>query len=382
MKNIEVTKKLSTGIASLAMALTLIFIPFLLSAQRNMIINMAPIDGVPITPENILGYQVQSFSSCGATVHGTIRYRGSSQSLQYSFHCSIREGINTFSLDQAHPQWTFSSSAFQELFLTYRFLPEGVFEYCVTISPDGISKENTMNVFDECLYHKANDLFLINLVDPADKEKLKEYNPLLAWIANYSFSTQLNYTLKVTEIKQGQTPVSALMRNQPVFEEHDLLQNSIVYPVYAKPLQANQPYAWGVSAYYKGVLLGGSETWQFIIPDDTAKPANPTMRSYIDIKKEKGTERLNVIGQLKLKYILDKYRKDVLQLRLQNEEQQNVNIKPSALNAIYGDNRYILNLKDSCSLKHLKEYTLIISSQSTGETYTLPFKYQNPDLIK
>ena len=345
--------------------------------QQNIIINMAPIDGLPITPDNIFNYQMQCTGSGTAQVKGTIRYRNSNLSISYSFNCTLRQGLNMLTADEIHPQWQFSSGALQELFFTYKMLPEGTYEYCVTITPNKGLKESAGNSFEECLYHRAEDIFLINLIDPEDKAKLKEYNPLLVWVANYSFSNELTYRIRVAEIQHGQNPVNAVLRNQPVYDESNLFQNSIVYPIYAKPLVANQPYAWTVDAYYKGILLGGSETWQFIIPDTIAKPLQAN-RSYIDIKRENGAVKLSATGDLRIKYTLEKYRTDSLSLQLFNDKNKKVALKPEKLKAVYGDNRYILNLQDSSQVTHMKAYNLVITT-GTGERYSLPFTYINPD---
>jgi hypothetical protein len=360
------------------LSILLVILPLVSNGQQNVLINMAAVDGVTITPDNIFNYQVQSSGPGSVQVRGTIRYRNSNLNLSYSFTTMLRPGINIFIPDEVHPQWQFSSSALQELFFTYKILPEGTFEYCVTITPSNVVKENPGGVFDECLYHRAGDVFLINLLEPENRAKLHEFNPMLSWVANYSFSNELTYRIRVAEIKQEQNPENAVLRNQPVYDEHNLMQNSIVYPVYARPLEADKPYAWTVDAYYKGILLGGAEAWQFIIPTDTLPDKLPVRRSYVDIKIENGTTRLNIIGELKIKYVLEKLKKDELTLRLVDESNNDVPMNPDKLNAVYGDNRYILNLKDSCNLKHMKEYKLFVSSK-TGEHYSLPFKYINPE---
>ncbi len=358
------------------MIAVILFASVVSKAQMNVIINMATIDGIALTPDNILNYQIQSSAAGKVQINGAIRYRTSGLTISYSFPFALRQGMNTLTLDEAHPQWQFSSSALQELFLNYKILPEGTFEYCVTVTPaNGTKDNNSLN--RECLYHRATDIFLINLIYPEDKARLKEFNPMLSWVANYSFSSELTYRVRVAEIKQGQNAVNAIMRNQPMYDEKNLLSNSIVYPVYAKPLDTNKWYAWTVDAYYKDVLLGGAEAWRFIIPD-SIPPEMKGNRSYIDIKRENGSEKLNVLGELKLKYVLNKYRVDTLKLQLTNNNNEPVAIKPAVLNARYGDNRYILNLKESSNLKHLNNYRLTIITK-TGESYSLPFKYMDPE---
>lgn len=361
------------------LALLFMLLPVLAAGQQNIIINLASVDGIPVTPDNLFNYQIQSSGPGKVQVKGSIRYRNSNLFLTYSFPYTLRQGINVLSVDDIHPQWQFSSGGLQELFFTYKVLPEGTYEYCVTVTPSNVIKENTPGIFDECLYHRSEDIFLINLIYPEDKAKLTEYNPLLSWFANYSFSNDLTYRVRVAEIKQGQNPVNAVKRNQPVYDESNLAQNSIMYPLFAKPLVANQWYAWTVDAYYRGILLGGAETWQFIIPDSVSVPVRANM-SYIDIRREHGTNQLYSVGTMKLKYELEDKMSDSLFLELTDQQNNKCIFSPGKLAASYGDNRYVLDFAGAANLKHEAYYTLRIRTKTNHE-YLLPFQYFKPEYI-
>lgn len=346
-------------------------------AQISAVINMATIDGMPITPDNVFGYQIHATKTQSVTIKGSIRYKGSQQWLSYVFHSVLNDGVNTFSPDWVNATWQFSSPALKDVFFTHKILPAGTYEYCVSIVPDNVVVEMDKQQVEECLYRRGGDLFLINLVDPADKSKIKEFNPMLSWVANYSVSNELSYRIRVAEIKQGQNAVNAVMRNQQVYDERNLAGNSIIYPTYARPLVVNQPYAWTVDAYYKGVLLGGAETWQFIITD-TQSVTGSSNRSYIDVRKENGTVLLTAIGNLKLKYLLDEQQNDTLYLEITNDNNKHYSVSPKKLAAVYGDNRYTLDLAGTSNLKHKSMYNLLIHTK-TGHEYKLRFQYFNPD---
>jgi hypothetical protein len=241
--------------------------------------------------------------------------------------------------------------------------------------------ESSVPPIEECLYHKSDDLFLINLIDPENNAKLHEYNPMLSWVANCSFSSQLTYRLRVADIKQGQNAINAVTRNQPVFEQKGLMQNSLVYPIFAKPLEANKYYAWTVDAYYRDILLGGSETWQFTIVEDTLPSKQPETRSYIDIKREQGLNKIVATGSLKLKYVLDDAKQDSLSLEILDANNKVCSLSPSKLAAVYGDNRYTLNLADSSALKHQETYHLKITTK-TRHDYLVSFQYLNPLFVR
>ncbi|KAA5532223.1 hypothetical protein F0919_15605 [Taibaiella lutea] len=354
-------------------------------AQNGLFVNMAFLDGIAVTPDNLLNYQVQSglTKATHALVTGTIRYRNSTMRISYRFECNLQPGINNLSTAGIRPAMVYSEPALRELFEQYKVLPQGIYEYCVEVTPNFSSGESTSEKYNECVYHKSEDIFLINLIDPDNDAKIYEYNPMLSWTVNYPFASELKYRLRVAEIKEGQNTTVAINRNNPVYDEKNLMQMSQVYPVYAKPLQLNQPYAWTVDAYYKGILLGGAETWKFTIIEDSLLAAINTNPSYVDVQREQGIYTMYAPGLLKLKYDLKDLKTDTLQIGLLDNEGKTVKMNKglSILDAKYGDNRFILNFHEEQPLKHLQQYTLTITSQ-TGRIYKISFKYVNPELIR
>ncbi|MBS1529408.1 MAG: hypothetical protein JSU01_03795, partial [Bacteroidetes bacterium] len=279
--------------------------------------------------------------------------------------------------------WQFSSSALQELFLDYKKLPEGTYEYCVTVTPTNKLNGEALTGAsdDQCLYHKSEDLFLINLADPENNAKIHEYNPVLAWIVNYPFASALTYRVRVAEIKQGQNPQNAVTRNNPVYDESGVVGNTITYPAYAKPLQVNQPYAWTVDAYFRGILLGGAEFWKFTIVEDSLLKGVSKEQSYVDVNLEKNQSALYAVGQLKLKYTEKDYSVDTLHLSLTNSTGERIKLRDSTWAVIRGDNRMVLQFDGVVNLKHRKDYRLFVQT-SSGTAYKINFKYVNPLFIQ
>jgi hypothetical protein len=357
-------------------------LPLRSSGQGAVIINLAQLDGIDLTPDNLVRFEVQSGLSYSskALITGRIRYRNSGMSISYRFTYTLMPGMNRIDPRFVSPQYTYSSPALRELFEQYKKLPAGIYEYCVTVEPDYQLGEQQHETFNECLYHRSAEVFLINLLDPPDKAKIHETHPVLSWTANYPFLSSLTYRLRVAEIKKGQNTVTAIQRNRPVFDQNGLTQMSLMYPIYARPLELNQPYAWTVDAYYKGILLGGAESWQFTIIEDSLLSGIPRDPSFIAIKRESGKYKLYAPGILKLKYDLKELKTDSLSLTLLDKHQKPVKLKTPSLHAVYGDNRFIIDFKTQ-PLKHLQNYSLIIHSQ-TGKTYRILFQYVNPDYIR
>lgn len=352
-------------------------------SQNDIFVNLAPVDGVDLTPDNLLSYQIQSNlkKRTHALVQGTIRYRNSDMRISYRFEYDLQPGVNMLSANALRPQYDYSSVALKELFELYKKLPQGIYEYCVAVKPDYNVNETVPGpVYDECVYHKSEDIFLIDLVDPGNDAKIYEYNPMLNWAVNYPFASELTYRLRVTEIKQGQNTAAAISRNNPVYEERNLRQLSQIYPVYGKPLQKNQPYAWTVDAYYKGILLGGAEPWKFTIIEDSLLNGLPHESYFVDIRKEKDAAIYYAVGKLKLKYVLDEKLQDVLTVSLTTKSGNVIKLKEKTLTAVQGDNRYEIDLKEEVSLTHLGNYQFTITNEK-GEQFILPVKYINPDYL-
>lgn len=370
----------------------LLFLAFLLllssrkgNAQADVFVNMAPVDGIELTPDNLFSFQIQSMMNrpTHALIQGTIQFRKSDMRISYRFEYDLQPGVNIIASNAVRPQFQYSAQALRELFEDYRKLPQGIYEYCVSVKPEYSKNENVPGpVINECVYHKSEDIFLINLIDPENNARIYEYNPMLSWTVNHPFAAALTYRLRVAEIREEQNTVAAITRNNPIYDERNLMQMSQVYPVYARPLQLNQPYAWTVDAYYKGILLGGAEPWKFTIIEDSLYTAIPRDPSYVDIKREQSHYDLYAPGILKLKYELEDLRTDSLSLKLIDKGGKEIKLQETGvLNAVYGDNRFILDFKEHQPLKHLQPYTLIITSQ-TGQVYRLLFKYANPELLK
>ena len=146
------------------MSIILISISFCNYAQQTtqLIINLAPIDGIEITTDNYLNYQIVSQSSKAEQVKikGIITWRNSPMKIEYNFSTTLQVGTNTFSVNTIHPTWLFSQSALQELFQQYKTLPQGTMQYCIQIYPNNnVGEHPNEPLVEECLYFQKNDLF-------------------------------------------------------------------------------------------------------------------------------------------------------------------------------------------------------------------------------
>jgi hypothetical protein len=217
-------------------------------------------------------------------------------------------------------------------------------------------------------------------VTPENDAKIYEYNPMLAWVVNYPFASELTYKLRVAELKEGQNPQNAITRNNPMYKDDHVMTTGTVYPVTAKPLQKWQPYVWTVDAYYKGILLGGAEVWKFTIVDDSELVAASRNQSYYEFEKHIGDTRLYAVGEVKLKYISD-LNSDTLSVTILKSDGEPANSRTFTFPMRLGDNRIILEIYDKVNLKHKEKYSLKIIRGDKKE-FIVPFTYINPLFIK
>ncbi|MBS1773937.1 MAG: hypothetical protein JST82_13850 [Bacteroidetes bacterium] len=358
--------------------------PSILHAQQSVMVNMAMLDGVELTPNNVFSYDIDNNTGTNQSlnVKGMIRYRNSQLRMSYQYTTTVNPGKNTMSKDKAYNAvWDYSDNALKELFVDYGKMPQGTYEYCVTITINSTHAENQGAApLDECIYQTVNDIFLINLVSPENNAKLTEYYPMLTWVVNYPFASQLTYRVRVAELKEGQNNQNAINRNNPVFQDNEVLSTGITYPVTAKPLEKFQPYVWTVDAYYKGILLGGAEVWKFIIIEDSLLIEAKVDQSYYEFASHIGDTRLNIAGQMKLKYRADG-NGEVFTVKITDAAGNEIKYPDATIQLKNGYNWIVLDMKEKIGLKHKGKYDLHISSNQ-GKNYDIPFMYLNPLFIK
>lgn len=353
---------------------------------QQFVVNMAGLEGLDITPDNMWGFQIQSFANVNTNcrINGTIQFRNADYSIRFNFPYTLKPGVNTIDASMVNPQWNYSSTALRELFTYHKVLPQGTYQYCISVVPVSPGGEYTgSGQTDDCLYKQAKDLFSITLLEPENNAKIYEYNPMLTWIATYPFAQELTYKIRIAEIKKGQTTESAIARNNPVYSENNLTANSIVYPVYGKPLQVWQPYAWTVDAYYKGVLLGGAQPWKFTIVEDSLHKILPDESSYVDINIDKGSNTYYAVGQVKFRYEEQDFLNNELTVSIVRKGSEKH--EPKFIWSVQrGGNFNAFDLTNT-NLKHNEEFEVLIeykSSRTNNSNQKVKYKYVNPSYVK
>ncbi|MCK5115344.1 MAG: PQQ-like beta-propeller repeat protein [Candidatus Aegiribacteria sp.] len=97
---------------------------------------------------------------------------------------------------------------------------------------------------------------------PIDNSEITEPLPLFTWFPSLPPGT-VDYEIRIVEILTGQSPESAISANPAWFTAGGLLNEEIIYPIYADGFEDGHRYAWQVEGFYSGNSVGTSEVWTF-----------------------------------------------------------------------------------------------------------------------
>jgi hypothetical protein len=118
-------------------------------------------------------------------------------------------------------------------------LPEGRYSFKLILQPFGVGDSNGFEV---------KPMGPPRLISPPEGASLGGQYPDFAWTAPANASGRVAYRLRIVEVKPGQTKEEALASNPSWFEQDDIIQTRLRYPVRAPKLDADKEYAWQVSA--------------------------------------------------------------------------------------------------------------------------------------
>jgi hypothetical protein len=158
-----------------------------------------------------------------------------------------------------------------------RNFPPGEYTYCFRFTSPGAHDAD-----ENCFDANIEPLVPIDLIYPADQDKICEKRPPLSWKPPVPFPAGMRFRLELTQKKRGSSMESLLM-NAPLVLMDNIPSTSVNYPSYAPDLQEDSTYCWQVVAYQNGMILSKSEIWEFTVQcHDPATPAS--MDSYRELK--------------------------------------------------------------------------------------------------
>lgn len=330
--------------------------------SQPLLVHLSSVEGMGLNKESLLQFQIQSMDSRPqrCRVEGRLQFRQGGEHLGFSFDYTVHPGMNYLEGSLVRPTWTFSSSGLHSLFMNHGLVPQGHYRYCVTVR--GLSSGGEGAVLeeaDDCIYGFSEDRFMLELMSPPDGSRLYEFHPVFSWVATYPFVGELRYHFRLAEIREGQDARSAIQRQRPLYSQRQLMSPSLVYPMDGKPLELWHRYAWTVDAYYRGLHLGGSEVWEFMIVEDSAHEARVLSLPYLNLSRDDGRQEYQAVGQMKLLYEEFNFLENVLEIQVLRSRGSGG--EPLIWEVVHGLNYKQIDLSDY-GFRHKERFELQIDS--------------------
>lgn len=150
-------------------------------------------------------------------------------------------------------------------------LMAGSYTACYTlIESNGKGYEAPMA--EECLTTEVEPLSPPQLISPADTSVVETNYPYFNWIppAPATMFANLQYEIRIAELKKGQSSDEAIQRNTPIYIQRYLSTPYLLYPASYTKLERGKNYAWQVIAKNGNVYTQKTEAWSFKIKEDSA----------------------------------------------------------------------------------------------------------------
>lgn len=154
---------------------------------------------------------------------------------------TVLDNTSLFDFDDA----TFPNSSLKNQVRRTGRLPEGKYTACMTLEDlNGLILVTNVCADFTIIYPEPP-----HLIYPANQDSIPgeisyptfQWTPVIVPPAYI-----INYTLKIVELLQGQTPAHALSANYPHYINNQIDINSFTYPIDALPFNYNKTYVWQV----------------------------------------------------------------------------------------------------------------------------------------
>ncbi|MCU0405840.1 MAG: hypothetical protein MUE64_02515 [Ignavibacteriaceae bacterium] len=156
---------------------------------------------------------------------------------------TVLDNTSLFDFDDA----SFPNSTLKNQVRRTGRLPEGKYTACMTLEDlNGLILVTNVCADFTIIYPEPP-----HLIYPANQDSLPgeityptfQWTPVIVPPAYI-----INYTLKIVELLQGQTPAQALSANYPHYINNQIDINTFTYPIDALPFNFNKTYVWQVQA--------------------------------------------------------------------------------------------------------------------------------------
>jgi hypothetical protein len=180
---------------------------------------------------------------------------------------SLPPGTKVFTaknISQLSPVNTsFKNSKYEDILNAIGSAPSGTYDICIEVRAAGLDAgilaSNCVNS------HTVESTSQPLLLSPQDAADVEVGRPILSWAmpTPVRAGVSVSYSIRIVQLLGKQSPTAAMQANPAWMELSNMTTTTIQYPPGARPLIAGNLYAWKVSAFMRGALLGESEVWRF-----------------------------------------------------------------------------------------------------------------------
>lgn len=156
--------------------------------------------------------------------------------------------------------------------------PYGLYSICIqvrcaTSDCNGLGATASSSEEITCINVNIENPTPLILAHPEDEAEIEETKPLYTWIppSPVARSSNLNYTMRLVEMMEGQNKSDALTMNRPIIEMSGIGQPSLMHPLDVPELEKGKWYAWQVEAFVGNTPIAQSEQWKFKVKKEEKK---------------------------------------------------------------------------------------------------------------
>lgn len=247
-------------------------------------------------------------------------------------------------------------------------LPAGNYLACYTLV---VEEKGMQQPGEDCIRFTITPVSPPMLSSPANGELLDSKQPMFIWIppAPISQFNDLNYELRLTEVRDGQSPEEAVQQNIPVYKAPRLRNSFLNYPSSGIALDTARNYAWTVTANNGNQYAAQTEVWTFRIK--SLRDTLVMKGAYVQLKRENDPSMIAVQDILQFSY--NNMANDAkLTYNIIAPAQQNKEVQTGGLELKPGEN--LLRVSPGKGLKVNERYHLQVVN-SRNERWVLNFIY-------
>ncbi len=251
--------------------------------------------------------------------------------------------------------------------------PYGLYSICIqvrcaTSDCNGLGATASSSEEITCINVNIENPTPLILAHPEDESEIEETKPLYTWIppSPVARSSNLNYTMRLVEMMEGQNKSDALTMNRPIIEMSGIGQPSLMHPLDVPELEKGKWYAWQVEAFVGNTPIAQSEQWKFKVKKEEKKVEKP---SYVILKTD-DQNIYNVREILNITYI-ESYIPQNLTINIYSNDGKLVFNNSTDFKTIRGENSFEILLNNLNINK--KEIYILKVLNLNNEIYTLRF---------